>query len=244
MSTDPRDGFDLVIMDKVDSTMAEAARIAAHIKRPTWIMAHEQTSGRGRSGRRWENPRGNFTATLVYRPEATAQEAAQRSFMAANALYQTLALHVDPSKLSLKWPNDVLLAGGKVAGILLEASGGAHVDWLAIGVGVNLIQAPKVPDAAFAPVALSQFVQPPNPEDFLRDLASAFATQESKLAALGFARIRRDWLAQAARLGEVITARTSRDTHEGTFRDVDEEGNLVLETPKGTLTIAAADVYF
>ncbi|MCF6445314.1 biotin--[acetyl-CoA-carboxylase] ligase [Nereida sp. MMG024] len=224
--------------------MAEAARIAPHIKRATWIMAHEQTAARGRAGRAWANPLGNFSATFVYRPEATALQAAQRSFMAANALYQTLALHVDPSKLSLKWPNDVLLSGGKVAGILLEASGGAKVDWLAIGIGVNLAEAPEVTDAAFPPVALSKFCTAPDPEDFLRDLASAFATQESKLSALGFARIRRDWLGQAARLGEVITARTSRDSFEGTFRDVDDEGNLVLETPKGTVTIAAADVYF
>ncbi len=82
------------------------------------------------------------------------------------------------------------------------------------------------------------------PETFLSVLASNFATQEAKLAAMGFARIRQDWLRHAARIGEEITARTGREEITGVFDTIDSEGNLVLITAKGPRTIAAADVYF
>ena len=226
--------------------MAEAARLAPELKRPTWIMARRQTAARGRQGRAWQNPEGNLAATLLMRPLGGPADAALRSFMAANALFETLALHVDRTKLAVKWPNDVLLSGGKVAGILLESMGTAQgLDWLAIGVGVNLAAVPDgVQDAAFPPTALSEHGDAVSPEAFLEELAANYATEEAIFAELGFARIREDWLKRAARLGEVITARTSREEITGTFESIDEAGNLILRTPKGAQVIAAADVYF
>lgn len=236
------------MLDTVDSTMAEAARRAASgLAGPTWIMAHLQTSGRGRRGRDWSSQPGNLAATLVYKPEATPAEAARRSFLAAVALFEALAIHVDRTRLSLKWPNDVLLDGGKVAGILLESAGqGPYVDWLAIGVGVNLASRPAgLRGVAFPPVAVADNGGPlVDPEEFLTHLADAFATEEGKLDAFGFGRIREDWLRHAARLGEVITARTGADEITGVFENVDEAGNLMLRTPKGLRAISAADVFF
>jgi BirA family biotin operon repressor/biotin-[acetyl-CoA-carboxylase] ligase len=235
------------VLDSVDSTMAEAARRASLIDRPTWIVAKTQTAARGRRGRPWIVPEGNLNATLIFRPEATAAEAAKRSFLAANALYQALAIYVPSENLSLKWPNDVLLLDGKVAGILLESSGqGPFVDWLSIGVGVNLKHTPEgVTDASFAPTSLMGAVGwKVEPLDFLATLADAYATQEAKLLRLGFGRIREDWLSKAARLGEVITARTGREDVTGIFDSIDKDGNLVLITGTGPRTISAADVFF
>jgi BirA family biotin operon repressor/biotin-[acetyl-CoA-carboxylase] ligase len=235
------------MLDTVDSTMAEAARRAGDIDRPTWIIAQTQTAARGRRGRVWQAPAGNLNATLIFKPDATPAEAARRSFLAANALFAALSIYVPADKLSLKWPNDVLLSGGKVAGILLESSGqGGNVDWLSIGVGVNLRHASQdVADAAFAPVSLTQMGGwEVEPVDFLTTLADAYATQEARLAQMGFARIRQDWLAHAARLGEVITARTMREEIIGTFDTIDDDGNLVLTTGAGPRVISAADVYF
>lgn len=235
------------MLDSVDSTMAEAARRARDIERPTWIMAHTQTAARGRRGRSWVVPEGNLSATLIFRPEATSAEAAKRSFLAANALYAALAIYVPAEKLSLKWPNDVLLSGGKVAGILLESSGqGPFVDWLSIGVGVNLKHIPQgVTDASFAPTSLAAVSgKIIKPQDFLATLADAYATQEAKLLRLGFGRIREDWLRNAARLGEVITARTGREDVTGIFDTIDSDGNLVLITGTGPRAISAADVFF
>jgi BirA family transcriptional regulator, biotin operon repressor / biotin---[acetyl-CoA-carboxylase] ligase len=242
------EGYDLIRLDQVDSTMAEGGRIAASIARPTWIIARDQTAGRGRRGNVWLHPPGNLAATLVYKPWASPAEAAKRSFLAANALFQALAIVAPGARLSLKWPNDVLLNGGKVAGIMLESRGtGAMVDWLAVGIGVNLTAAP--PRSAVAgsadPVALAAETGVTiTPDEFLPYLANAYAVQESKLAAFGFPRIREEWLEHAARLGEPIIARTTTREYVGIFETVDQDGNLMLATPDGIELIPAADVFF
>lgn len=210
-------------------------------------MAKTQTAARGRRGRPWIVPPGNLNATLVLRPQATPLEAAKRSFLAANALFQALAIYVPAEKLALKWPNDVLLSGGKVAGILLESRGqGRFVDWLSIGIGVNLLHVPQgITDASFAPTSLKAAGGwDVEPGDFLNTLADAYATQEAKLARFGFTRIRDDWLVKAARLGDTITARTGREDITGIFDTIDDDGNLVLTTNTGPRAIAAADVFF
>lgn len=239
------DGYAHLILDEVDSTMAEASRQVGSLTEPTWIMARRQTAARGRQGRGWDMAEGNFAATLVMRPEGTLQEAAKRSFLAAVALFETLALYVDRTKLALKWPNDVLLDEGKVAGILLESAGRGHfVDWLAIGVGVNLTSAPDI-GGAFPAVSLAgQGGRTVEPETFLTVLAGHYATQEDKLRAFGFARIREDWLRHAARVGETITARTAREEITGTFDTVDQDGNLILQTADGPRAIPSAEVFF
>ncbi len=227
--------------------MAAAARLIPTLDRPTWIMARHQTAARGRQGRAWIAPAGNLSATLIFRPQASPAEAARRSFCAANALLESLAIYVDRDALALKWPNDVLLKGGKVAGILLEsAGGGAFVDWLAIGIGVNLAHAPKLAeDHPFPPVSLrGQGGDAVRPEEFLNVLATNYATQEGKLERLGFDRIREDWLEHAARLGEKITARTGKEVVRGLFDTIDKDGNLVLITGTGPRTIPAAEVFF
>lgn len=241
------DRTDRLIYDELDSTMAEAARLAPDLARPTWIMARHQTEGRGRRGRRWSAPHGHFAATFVFRPRGTAAEAALRSFAAANAVYEALALKVDRDRLWLKWPNDVLLDGGKVSGILLESVGTAKaLDWLAIGIGVNLIDAPSdVAATEFPPIGLEQVGgDPADPDEFLSLLASNMATQEKLFDQLGFGPIRKNWLRCAARLGEPITARTARSEVTGIFETIDEAGQLVLQTAKGQVRIPAADVFF
>ncbi len=226
--------------------MAEAARLAPSLRGPTWIIARTQTAAKGRQGRPWKNPEGNFAATLLMRPEGTAADAALRSFFAANALYETLSLYTDRTRLAVKWPNDVLMNGGKIAGILLESAGqGTGVAWLSIGIGVNLVATPDVADAMFPPISLASAGGPaPDPEEFLEALAVNFATEEAIYAKLGFAPIRESWLAKAARLGEVITARTPREEVTGVFETIDAQGTLILKTPKGLRPIPAADVYF
>ena len=252
MSTDPGPQplrfparYGLIRRDSVDSTMSEAQRLLPGLDGPTWIVARRQTAARGRYGKAWKMPPGNLAATLIFRPEASPAEAGRYSFLAANALFEALALQVERSRLAQKWPNDVLLDGGKVAGILLEsATKGGYVDWLAIGIGVNLAKAPPTDGAAFAPVALAEAGVDIAPEAFLTVLADCMATQEDKLRTFGFPRIREDWLRHAAKLGEEITARTTTATYRGIFDTVDQAGNLILETREGPKIISAADVYF
>ncbi|MDX5381752.1 MAG: biotin--[acetyl-CoA-carboxylase] ligase, partial [Rhodobacterales bacterium] len=150
-------------------------------------------------------------------------------------------------QFGLKWPNDVLLNGGKVAGILLETIG-PRGDALSIGIGVNLAQAPgadQVEAGAVRPVSLlSETGASVTPAEFLDALAPAFARHEAQFATYGFAPIRTAWMDRAARLGEVITARLPGEEIVGRFDAVDEQGQLVLSTPQGPRRIAAADVFF
>ncbi|WP_299042515.1 biotin--[acetyl-CoA-carboxylase] ligase [uncultured Tateyamaria sp.] len=243
-------GYGRRVLASVDSTLSEAARIAPELAGPEWILAREQTAARGRRGRAWSMPPGNFAATLVLPVQESPGQAALRSFVISLALHDAfVAATGRADAFALKWPNDVLLQGGKVAGILLESVGaGAKLTHLAIGVGVNLAAAPgaaEVEVGAVAPVALTSALGTViAPEAFLTLLAAAYARYEDQFRTYGFAPIRTAWMAHAAKLGEVITARTTRDAHVGTFVDVDADGQLVLETAKGRVTIPAGDVYF
>jgi BirA family biotin operon repressor/biotin-[acetyl-CoA-carboxylase] ligase len=233
-----------VVLAEVDSTMAEAQRRLTSLAAPTWILAHRQTAGRGRRGRGWSDPGGNFAATLVMRTDEDPGRLALRSFVAALALRDALiALGVPETALALKWPNDVLLNGGKLSGILLE-SPGAGV--LAIGIGVNLANAPTAePGAAFAPVSLAaETGLAVAPETLLDHLAPAFARWDNRLRDFGFSPVKAAFLRHAARLGQPLVARTHHAEHTGTFETLDDDGALVLRTAQGRLTIPAADIFF
>jgi BirA family biotin operon repressor/biotin-[acetyl-CoA-carboxylase] ligase len=252
LSTDPGwpEGYDLHVLSEVDSTNAEAARIATGLTQPTWILAYRQSAARGRRGRAWEMAPGNFAATLVLRPDGPVAAAAQRSFTAALALADALSGIAGPSvSVTLKWPNDVLLDGGKVAGILLEGAGDASgLGHLAIGIGVNLVAAPAldaIEPGAQAPVSLAGVTGVTvAPEAFLRPLAMSFEKWDRALTTFGFGPIRAAWLSRAARLGQTVTARTLTETVTGRFDTLSPDGALILTTREGPRTIPAADVYF
>ena len=238
------------VLARTDSTNAEALRLAPGLSGPAWILAREQTAARGRRGRGWSMPDGNFAGTLILRPKGGPAAAAQFSFVAALALYDALGDTCGPSaRLAIKWPNDVLLNGGKVAGILLESGGvGASVLAVAVGIGVNLAAAPDmaaVEPGAVTPVSVraeTGHVVPP--DEFLDLLAVAFARWQAQLETYGFAPIRTVWLARAAKLGEPIVARTGGTERHGIFEGIDDSGALLLKTSSGRQVIPAADVYF
>ena len=244
------DGYGGRILDAVDSTNAEAGRLAGQLAGPEWILARRQTKGRGRRGRAWSDPVGNFAASLVLFPQQPPDQIALRSFVAALALFDAfVATTGRADALALKWPNDVLLNGGKVAGILLETTaikGGGLA--LTIGFGVNLMHTPKsrtLETRAIPPVCvLSETGTALTPEEFLTVLAPAYARHEAQFATVGFSSIRQAWLARAARLGETITARIGSNEITGRFDTIDETGHLILTSAQGRQAIAAADVFF
>ena len=244
------EGYGRRVLAQVDSTNAEAARVAADLAGPEWILALEQTAARGRRGRAWSNPVGNFAATLVLQPQEAPDQVALRSFAASLALYDAFVEATGrETSFALKWPNDVMLNGGKVAGILLEGVGaGTGVGALAIGIGVNLKSTPDVEGLearALRPVSLwSETGVLVSPEAFLDLLAGAYARYEAQFVTYGFEPLRQLWLSRAARIGEVITARTMRDEITGTFETIDLQGNLILRTPKERVPVPAADVFF
>ena len=248
--TDWPKSYQKVIIDEVDSTMKEARRRQADLTQPTWILAKNQTNAHGRRGRTWSNPNGNFSATLALKIKEDPTRLALRSFVTALALFDTLAYVTKaPKLLSLKWPNDVLMEDKKVAGILLESFGsGKVIDFLFIGVGVNLVPLPDGIEPSFGsvllPVSLSDFDFKIDPEDFLVYLAANFDYWEKQLRNFGFSRLRKVWLSRAVKVGDMIAVRTGSDLYEGIFDTIDDSGNLVLKMESDIKIISAGDVYF
>lgn len=243
-------GAGRITLPEIDSTNAEGFRRAVSLAGPTWILAGVQTAGRGRRARPWASPQGNFHATLVLKPAEPPEVVALRSFAAALALRDAFVQLTGLSQsFALKWPNDVLCNGGKIAGILLESQGLNGPDpVLCIGIGVNLIAAPdpsQVEPGAVPPVSLLQETGLRiTPEAFLDALAPAYARWEASFIAEGFAPLRGAWLSHAARLGEPIRARTGAETREGVFETIDSAGNLILRMTQGPVAIPAAEVFF
>ncbi len=241
------DGYALKHFEAIDSTNEEARRLAtAGEPGSVWIVANRQTAGRGRRGRLWQSPPGNLAATLLLRPEKPAVVCAQLSFVAALAASDTVSRLAPATRVLVKWPNDVLADDRKIAGILLESasSGGECLEWLAVGIGINLAHFPS--DTDFPATSLAELgaaVTPPR--DACIHLAAAWSQWYDVWRERGFAQIRDVWLSRAARLGERIRARLSTEEATGVFEGIDDDGALILrESLDRTRTIAAGEVFF
>ncbi len=240
-------GYALKTFDVIDSTNEEAKRLAASGEPgPIWISAVRQTAGRGRRGRSWKSPSGNLAATLMLRPGRSATECAQLSFAAAIAACDTVAEFATHAEVRVKWPNDVLANGLKIAGILLESSSraGETSDWLAIGIGVNLSTYPE--DTEFPATSLRSLGGiVPAADDALLHLAAHLAKWYDVWRGEGFAAIRDAWLARAAGLGGRVRARLTHGEASGVFEGLDENGALLLREGAGRVrAISAGEVFF
>jgi len=195
------------------------------------VMARRQTQGRGSRGRDWDSPLGNMFLSVLLRPAERARDAAQWSLLAGVALGEALASYLPAdAALRLKWPNDVLLDGGKLAGILVDSSADPEgmVEWLVIGMGVNLAVAPEVPDRAVA--CLADHAPPPPPEIVADAVLDRLAHWQSVRDTDGFAPIRTAWLARAPEPGSAVTLRLGDQMLGGGFAGLGADGSLLLAT--------------
>ena len=209
------------------------------------MRADWQTGGYGRRGRPWHSPKGNLYATrLTPLPAPLCPDGpAAWGFAAALAIREAaIACGADAAALMLKWPNDVLLSGAKLSGLLLELLEADGRRAVSLGIGVNLAHAPTLPDRKA--IALSAVTLAPDPLAFLRLLEARLAAWLATHAADGLAPIRAAWLAHAAGLGGPITARLPQCTLHGTFEGLDTHGALRLATPEGPRLVTAGDVFF
>jgi len=233
-------GYSKQVHAELDSTNEEARRLAlAGEIGPIWIMAERQSAGRGRRGRAWHSPEGNLAATLLLRPDASQAVAGQLSFAAALAVAD-MATHFAPNAaIAVKWPNDVLADGKKLAGILLEGGSG----WLAIGIGVNLAAHPQ--GTEFPATSLAQLgIAVPSQQEALTVLAARFAHWYGLWMQGGFESLRMQWLARAFGVGAPIRARLAQETRTGVFEGIDASGALLLNEGGSVRAIAAGEVFF
>lgn len=241
-----RQGARLIAFDSIGSTNAEALRLGREGERgPLWIVAAQQTAGRGRRGSAWISERGNLYASLMLTNPSAPGRAAELSFVAALALSDALVREAAglADRISLKWPNDVLIDGCKIAGILIEGENAGAVLVAVIGLGVNCAHHPADTNVPSTDLAALGYALPP-----ARLFRSLSATMAARIAQWrggeGFAPIRADWLKRAWRIGESIVVRLEGREMQGSFENLDERGRLVLRLSDGRCELIAAGEIF
>jgi BirA family biotin operon repressor/biotin-[acetyl-CoA-carboxylase] ligase len=207
------------------------------------LLARRQSAGRGRDGRSWQSPEGNLYLSLLIRPDAPAREAPAWALLAAVALAEALApALLDPAALRLKWPNDLLLGGAKLAGVLCEsaATQDGRIDWLVIGLGANLAVAPPVEGRAVA--CLADHASPPAPEVVAARVLHAVEGWRARLRAEGLDPLRTAWMARGPEPGSLLTLRIGQGQTTGRYRGLDLDGALLLETEGRTRRFASGEL--
>ncbi len=241
-------GYTLVALDETSSTNDEAARRAAEgAPDGTVVWARRQSAGRGRRGRNWISPEGNLYCSVVMRPGVPLARAAGLSLVAAVAVGDMVAAYLPGRKVEHKWPNDILVDGAKIAGILLEASGAAGAraaDWVVVGCGVNLAVHPAGEGLSATDLARERGA-PVDAGEALAALLESLRLWRGRWETAGIRPVREAWLARARGLGGPILVRLPREEIEGRFEGLDETGALLLRLADTTLrTISAGDVFF
>ncbi len=253
-------GYRLIAHDTVETTSSEAAA-AARLGDvgDVWFAALQQTAGRGRRGRRWETPYGNLVASLLIVPDADPAVTATLGFVAGVALNQALRAALPAgivrtgidgadgqgTRIALKWPNDVLADGAKLAGILLEAVKRPD-DRMAvvIGFGVNVVAAPEglpYPATSLRALGVDVAAQP-----LFAALSDAWVEAiEIWRGGRGVAEILRLWRAAAAGIGAEVAVSREGDVVRGIFETIDDAGRLIVRaTDNSRIAITAGDVHF
>lgn len=244
------EGYVPVRLGGVDSTNEEAKRRAAAggavNGQVLVITATEQISGRARRGRGWVSPPGNLYCSLLLCPDLPAAQVARLGYVAALAVREAVAGALpDGPAVTCKWPNDVLVGGHKVAGILMETSGNlpGPPDWLVIGIGINVAHHPagtEYPATSLKAAGAGTA----DPDTLLQELVSRFDAWHRILAGAGFAPVRQAWLDAAHGRGRAITVRAEHGSMQGIFTDLDDDGAMLLGTGGGIRRVLAGDVMF
>lgn len=230
--------FDVLHYDRIGSTNDEAKRLALEgAPHGTVVHADEQTAGRGRLSRAWFSPPGNLYLSVLLRFELPPARLAELSFVAALAVADAVdGLLPKTIRATLKWPNDVLVGGAKIAGILLEQAEGAVI----MGIGLDVLNAPTnanyrtttiVANGGLATVDGARDI-------LLRQLGIHLARWEAE----GFEPIRQGWLARGPMPGTTLRVTQGASVVEGEFAGLGTDGGLLLDTADGRQRILAGDV--
>ena len=233
-------GFSLLAFDHLPSTSDHAKLLAADgAPDRTVVLARSQSAGRGRQGRQWQSPPGNVYLSVILRPRVSPARATELGFVTAVAVADCIdSLLPEGQTARLKWPNDILVGGLKLGGILLEAQSGDDglVEWVVIGIGVNVASYPDVVPATSLH-ALGASVE----VDAVVDRLVGSLSQTLALWQTGdFPEVRRRWLTRAHGMGMVATVAGI----EGVFHDLDHDGAMLLRRGTEIRRITAGDVQF
>lgn len=239
------DGFDHQAFLSIDSTNKEAIRkLEDGAKTGLWITASEQTLGRGRSGRDWVSKPGNLYCSLIHKVGGDIQKSAQLTFVASLAVRESISEFIADDHIKCKWPNDILVHGKKICGILLESHEVSNGDnYMIIGIGVNVAHHPD--NTMYKTTHINE------QSEHIFSHVDVFFILTHKMSQWidlwqqrGFEHIRESWLTHATGIGENIKVRLPNEQFEGRFIDLDSNGALMLEMGSETKLIHSGDVFF
>lgn len=239
-------GFTLFHYTEIDSTNEAAKRLVEGGEAvPAVLWAEKQTSGRGRRGRVWDSPTGNLYCTVLEPLRGDMVEAGRRSYLFGLAISTAINSFLPVPNAQLKWPNDVLINGAKVSGVLLETAVCPVTGdrYLITGFGVNVAMAPE--GVAYKTTTLAAHEAQTTVERLLGAILDQLCLLDQLYRFEGFAAIRAQWRAQAAGIGESVTVNLPNGTSlQGKFTDLDDMGALLLDCGDAHYTITAGDVFF
>ncbi|MCK5546513.1 MAG: biotin--[acetyl-CoA-carboxylase] ligase [Rhodospirillaceae bacterium] len=242
--------YQLVQLAGVDGTNMEARRrVEDGAPDKTVIWASSQSAGRGRRGRSWSSPVGNLYFSILIRPKYPAAEVMQLGFIMANAIANAVeGVLAKTTSIQVKWPNDVMVNGKKISGILLESesSGDNTVQWAIIGVGVNIESQPSKTEGDFAATSIASEGGDASIGEMLSATIRHFDAGIDEWREHGFAPVRKAWLERAYGIGKKINVRLPNETIPGTFKALDKNGALVMvvDSKQEDRIITAGDVFF
>jgi BirA family transcriptional regulator, biotin operon repressor / biotin---[acetyl-CoA-carboxylase] ligase len=233
-STGPN-GVPVIWLDQVDSTSSEAARRAASGERgPLWIVARSQVGGRGRSGRQWASPPGNLYSSYLMTSSLAAPQLTQLSLVAGLAVHEAVDRMLPGRQIALKWPNDVLVEGAKVSGVLIESQPvlGNHATSVVIGIGLNLAHHPTIPGRSTISLsALGAEIPPERAFLFVAKAVNAWFAVWSE--GTGFSAIREAWLRRSLNIGSRMSVWAAAQRLQGYFAGLADDGAMVLALDEG-----------
>lgn len=240
--------FNIVRVVETESTNTEAKILGySGATTGTVVVAERQTAGRGRQGRNWLSGEGNLLFSILLKPDCSPSEAAELGFVIAVSMRRAI-LELEPQigKISFKWPNDILLNGKKVCGILLESDLKANrVENMVAGIGVNVGSYPEGGVDYEATSLNNESGKNMDLKKFLQQFLDFFAADYEAWKKDGFGTYHKLWNTNAEGLGKTISVKTEGGEISGVFRGILDSGSLVLELEKGDLKyINTGDVYF
>lgn len=236
--------YHLLSYDEVDSTNEEAKRLARGGGAEGAVLwAKQQTGGRGRMGRNWISEEGNLFVSILLKPGRKTAEWPQLSFIASLAAYDAILPMLETApNLTLKWPNDILLKGKKVGGILLEMfSDEENTNWLVVGVGINIENYPE--EVMFPATCLKENgIEIVSAKIVLSRFLSCFMERYDTWTDKGFAEMQKEWQKHAYKMGEYVTVNSGNGPVKGIFSGIDAAGHMLLDQNGVILPVIAGDI--
>jgi len=235
-------GKKILFFEEVDSTNNKAKQIALEEKEGTVVISEMQTSGRGRRGREWHSPKGGIYVSFILKPNMSPEKAPQITLVSSLALVEALNSMFQKLNAKIKWPNDVLISGKKISGILTELSSDMEkINYIVVGVGVNISTGiNNLPENATSlKLEMNQDI---SVKLFLKSFLEHYDSIYQEYLNGSIDQIIKRWKNNSDTLGKKVKIIGINETYEGLAKDIDENGALILQTKEKEIKVYSGDV--